>query len=241
MKFHIKTFVTIILLFSPFLANAQWTKQDSIHLQQLLQGDEEIRVNTEALKHIHFNQFPNNTDKSFKPIIADEKPWLNIIETIPLSFTDTTTQRKPKYIRLLPYTIWTRWNEDPLATNVSQLNEEQKMNIKFNFDSKPPIGGGLITITFDANKILYENLTKRGRTLKHNRKHANAWKNYHDLIPTKNDTTRKDSVAMKLLLQQIANELYPLNKCSILTDSLLFKHKINGQNQANESQEVIPF
>lgn len=235
MKFHLRIFITILLIFLTLKAKAQWTKQDSINLQQLLQRDEEIHVNTDALLHINLNQFSNYSNKSFKPIIAEEKPWLNIIETIPQSFTDTTTQRKPKYIRLLPYTIWTRWDEDPFATNVNQTNKELKMSMRFDFESKSAVGSGLLTITFDADKLLFENLTKRGRTLKHNRKHANAWKNYQNLIPNKKDTTQKDSAVMKMLLQQIANELYPFPKDSILTDSLLFKHKINRQNQANES------
>ena len=42
--------------------------------------------------------------------------------------------------------------------------------------------------TFDADKFLFENFTKRGRAIKRNRKHALAWKTYND------STTHKDSL-----------------------------------------------
>ena len=48
--------------------------------------------------------------------------------------------------------------------------------------SNNPIGG------FDADKLLFENLTKRGRAIKHNRKHAKAWKTYNDSIANKEDS-----------------------------------------------------
>lgn len=42
--------------------------------------------------------------------------------------------------------------------------------------------------SFDADKFLFENFTKRGRAIKRNRKHALAWKTYND------STTHKDSL-----------------------------------------------
>ena len=35
-------------------AQAQWSKQDSLRLQQLLNGEEELIINKEAVKSIHF-------------------------------------------------------------------------------------------------------------------------------------------------------------------------------------------
>lgn len=49
-----------------------------------------------------------------------------------------------------------------------------------------PTGPG-VSISVDFDKLLYENLTKRGRAIKHNRTHAVAWKKYADYIPTKQD------------------------------------------------------
>ena len=54
--------------------------------------------------------------------------------------------------------------------------------------SSSPLADGL-----DFDKIFYENLTKRGRILRRNRKRAKAWKTYQDYIPTKRDSIRKDS------------------------------------------------
>ena len=36
-------------------AQAQWSKQDSLRLQQLLNGEEELIINKEAVKSIHFD------------------------------------------------------------------------------------------------------------------------------------------------------------------------------------------
>jgi hypothetical protein len=36
--------------------------------------------------------------------------------------------------------------------------------------------------------MLYETLTKRGRAIRRNRKHANAWKTYQDYVPTLQDS-----------------------------------------------------
>jgi hypothetical protein len=46
------------------------------------------------------------------------------------------------------------------------------------------------SVSFDANRLLYESLTKRGRAIRHNRTHAKAWKVY-DKIP---DVQYTDSV-----------------------------------------------
>ena len=50
--------------------------------------------------------------------------------------------------------------------------------------SNHPIGG------FSADKLLFENLTKRGRAIKRNRKKAKAWKIYKDYVPTKEDSLK---------------------------------------------------
>ena len=43
---------------------------------------------------------------------------------------------------------------------------------------------------FSADKLLFENLTKRGRAIKRNRKKAKAWKIYKDYVPTKEDSLK---------------------------------------------------
>lgn len=64
------------------------------------------------------------------------------------------------------------------------LNIKMKLNLEIPKTSAP-------LATFDADKFLYENFTKRGRTIKHNRKHANAWKTYNEYQPTDKDSLDK--------------------------------------------------
>ena len=118
--------------------------------------------------------------------------------------TDTTTYRKKKYIRMLPYSIWgydnshLRYRKDTLSIrmklNMDKIKPAPGMGHGYRVvpggmdqsvtPSNNPIGG------FSADKILYENLTKRGRAIKRNKKKAKAWKTYKDYVPTKEDSLK---------------------------------------------------
>jgi hypothetical protein len=63
---------------------------------------------------------------------------------------------------------------------------ESEITFKPNLTLRPNVSTSLIG--FDADKLLFENLTKRGRAIKHNRKHAKAWKTYNDSIAYKEDS-----------------------------------------------------
>lgn len=54
-------FCTISIL----TAQAQWNKQDSIRLQELLNGDGELKINTEAVKSIHFDFQSDKDNKRY--------------------------------------------------------------------------------------------------------------------------------------------------------------------------------
>lgn len=99
-------------------AQAQWNKQDSIRLQQLLNGEGELNINTEAVKSIQFDFRPEKEKPNTAPVMSKEKPWMKFLGTLPKSFDDTTQWRKPKYIRLMPYTPYTKWNEDPIYDRI---------------------------------------------------------------------------------------------------------------------------
>ena len=170
----------------------------------------------------------------------------------PKNFGDTTQWIKPQYVRFTPYTPYTRWDEDPvndpIITNEKELKISMVLNvnsaIKYDVREQRVILTGKnnnaiqvsvgATYTFDAEKLLYENLTTRGRAIKRNRKHANAWKSYMDYIPTLQDTVKKDTTLMMELLRKQAERLYPGVVES--SDSLLLKNKVNGQNQTKESR-----
>ena len=46
-------------------------------------------------------------------------------------------------------------------------------------------------VSFDAEKLLYENFTKRGRAIRRNRKRAKAWKIYNDYFNVMESAEKK--------------------------------------------------
>ena len=83
------------------------------------------------------------------------------------------------------------------------------LQIKFDLKFEVPYSSNAIA-SFDADKLLFENFTKRGRAIRHNRKHANAWKTYNDYQPTHEDS-----------LKWIGNKKrIPKDTLAIVTDSL---------------------
>ena len=82
--------------------------------------DKEIKLNEEAVKLIQFDFLPESMDKFNKPIEAPiEKKCMEfknpLDEVIPRNMTDSFWVKKPKrYIRMCPYSIWTKRGEDPV-------------------------------------------------------------------------------------------------------------------------------
>lgn len=179
----------ILTILSIHASKAQLSKRDSIRLKQLLESEGEIELNKDAVKNIQFNFAPdiNNTQK---PKMAEDKPWMEFDKNLPKNFNDTTRWRKPRFIRLLPYTIYTRWNEDPINDKIIKTSKDT-LTFKLNLDYlKMYIPQHQPVVSFDTDKFLYENLTKRGRAIKRNRKRAKAWKIYNDYVPTKEDSLK---------------------------------------------------
>ena len=181
-------------------AHAQNEKKDSLQQKK----EEEIYINPEALKSIEFNFMPQKETMKGKPMMDETKPWMKFRKDLPLNMTDTTTYRKKKYIRMLPFSIW---GYDHTSEKVMQKKDTLTIRMKLNMDkikstlgmehgyrvvpggmdqsvtpSNNPIGG------FSADKLLFENFTKRGRAIKRNKKKAKAWKTYKDYVPTKEDS-----------------------------------------------------
>lgn len=245
-------FCTIGILTS----QAQWTRQDSIRLQELLKGDGELKINTEAVQSIHFDFTPEKESLKGTPLLSEDKPWMKFVKDLPKNFGDTTRWVRPKYIRLTPYTPYTRWNEDPILQMMSEAEEDSLKRMRLywklnNIEPDPsrmnghvPVPGGMdpdiapsnrpVVGGLDIDLLLFDNFTKRGRMLRRNRKRARAWKTYADYLPDRQDTVKKDSLRMQELLRQKAEELYP--SLSLPTDSLFLEHKINRQNQTNEGR-----
>lgn len=164
---------------------------------QTEQKEHELRINEEVIKMIQFD-FSHSKDEQLnrQTEVPVEKKWLQFRENsaMPRSLIDTTTVKKiTGYIRLEPYTIWTKFGEDPIY-DVIPNGKKKEWAIHWsintggiNANQYQGSGGVGVVILFDFNKLLYENFTKRGRAIKHNRKHANAWKTYSNYLPTISD------------------------------------------------------
>ena len=181
-------------------AQAQSERKDS--LQRKKEG--EIYINQEAVKSIEFNFMAQPDIMRPKPMMDETKPWMEFRKDLPMNLTDTTTLTKKKYIRMLPYSIWGH-DDAHLKSNKDTLIIRMKLNLD-NIKPLPGMGHGYRVVPggmdqsvtpsnnpiggFSADKLLFENFTKRGRAIKRNRKKAKAWKIYKDYVPTKEDSLK---------------------------------------------------
>ena len=83
--------------------HAQWTAKDSVNLQRILNGKEDIKLNMDAVKQIDFNSSPT------VPKMSKERPGLRLDETLP-----QVLEKKKVVLSLRPYTANTRYNWDPI-------------------------------------------------------------------------------------------------------------------------------
>lgn len=188
------------------------SQRDSLHQNRKSDGShlhEPFELNKEAVKLIQFD-FTSSPNVTAPPKTAEmKKSWMDfrVDLAVPKNLTDTTKIRKPsQYIRMLPYTIWTRFGEDPVFDvlvfgNKKRLEIQWKLNLNsYNADygrnlmpqagrDAAPMGSGVCINNLDIIGFLYDNLNKHGRTLKRNRKRAKAWKVYQNY-----KTTRADSL-----------------------------------------------
>ena len=181
-------------------AQAQSEKKDSLQRKK----DGEIYINQEAVKSSEFNFMAQPDIMRTKPMMDETKPWMEFRKDLPMNLTDTTTLTKKKYIRMLPYSIWGH-DDAHLKSNKDTLIIRMKLNLD-NIKPLPGMGHGYRVVPggmdqsvtpsnnpiggFSADKLLFENFTKRGRAIKRNRKKAKAWKIYKDYVPTKEDSLK---------------------------------------------------
>ena len=102
MKFLVCLFGLLVGLISPLYAQ-DWTPEDSLRLQRLLEGDGEIKLNPHALEELVRN--------FGRPKASEEKPWLEFDETLP--HTPSEKEKKSRLV-LRPYTGYTPYNWDPI-------------------------------------------------------------------------------------------------------------------------------
>ena len=186
-----------------------------MYAQHVERKEKEIRLNEEAVRMIQFDFSGTKPPREEMKAATLDKPWMEFKHDLrqPRSLIDTTRVKKPTgYIRMLPYSIWTRFGEDPVY-DVLVLGRPKKWEIHWTLNpyalpeedcgsSLSPgagsmyeravgrVGSGAVVGGLDFIGFVYSNLTPRGRMLKHNRKHANAWKTYKDYRPTREDSLK---------------------------------------------------
>ena len=179
------------------------TMNDSIGV---IEKTTELRLNDDAIKQIQFDFVPNHNHHEVELKTSPmKKSWMDfqVDLSVPKNMIDTAKVRKPqKYIRMLPYSIWSLFGKDP-TYDVLVFGTKKRLESmsKLSLDKVEEYGRSLIPnagrynpnkTTGTANVVigdldfigfLYNNLNKQGRIRKHNRKHAVAWKTYNKVAP----------------------------------------------------------
>lgn len=99
-----RVITTMALCLTAVFAYSQvWTAQDSLHLKKLLESDQELHLNMDAVKSIDFGSAVGT------PRMSEEKSWMMPDESLPEALP------KPKVmLTLMPYKANTRYNWDPI-------------------------------------------------------------------------------------------------------------------------------
>lgn len=172
---------------------------------QTRSAGKELQLNADAVKMIRFDFTPKQESPYRQLKEAPlEKKFMQFHSDLrmPRSLIDTTRVDKPTlYVRAEPYTIWTRFGEDPVYDVLPY--REKKWEIHWTLQpfgtqlgskrltpsSAPASGadasqaGAGVLVEFDADKLLFETFTRRGRAIRRNRKRATAWKTYAQTPP----------------------------------------------------------
>lgn len=93
--------------------HAQWSAKDSLNLQRMLGGKEEIRLNMDAVKQIDFSK-PMSAPRASK-----ESPALRVDETLP-----EVLKKKKIVLTLHPYNVRTKYNWDPVYQRKIKLDAD---------------------------------------------------------------------------------------------------------------------
>ena len=196
---------------------------DSLKIERQ-KDKEEIKLNQEAVNSIIFNYMDDAPTILDAPQLNQHKRYLEFREDALKDRMYTKEQESRKRI-----TMQLNPNSHSDMYDVSEndiRNRPVAPSTKVN--GAMPVGAG-VSYAFDAQKLLTENLTKRGRILRHNRRYANAWKHYLNDIPEKGDSVKKDSTSILQTMYDMADRLYSLKKDSLTNqEKVALKHKMNS-------------
>lgn len=106
----------VLLCAVAFPLRAQsWTPQDSLKLQQLLNGAGEVKLNPDALKELEMNNFLGT------PKVATDKSWMDFNNSMPLM---PKVPEKKVVLTLHPYTANTKYNWDPVYQKKIKVDKD---------------------------------------------------------------------------------------------------------------------
>lgn len=207
--------MTTTTLIKYHLAALFITASASPAFSQKKEEEKELRLNEDAVKLIQFDFAQPQEESKLEKMIESplEKRWMKFKETVSFrrNFADTTTVKQIKgYVRAEPYTIWTRFGENPVYDVMPSVEKKWSIHWKLNpfgnmaeeygrslnpstgeaYQSASGSAGAGVSIAVDFDKFLFENFTSRGRAIRHNRKYARAWKTYADYVPTLADSIK---------------------------------------------------
>lgn len=111
-----------------------WTSQDSLRLQKLLQQEGELKLNTNMLRELERNVFNS------EPKMMDKKTWMEFDESLP--YMPEKTEKKVR-LTLHPYTPTTKYNWDPVYQRKIDI-DKPKMTVDFIYSNwaKSPLDAG---------------------------------------------------------------------------------------------------
>lgn len=204
------------------------TNKDSVRLTKhsyfadstfYMKQTDELKLNDDAIKLIQFDFAPSPQHQDLKlQDVPIKKSWMEfqVDLSVPKNMIDTTKIRKPeRYIRMLPYSIWTRFGEDPVF-DVLVFGNKKRFDITWSLDlddveefgrnlmpnagrynpNRTTGNASCVIGNLDFIGFLYNNLNKQGRIRKHNKKYATAWKTYNKVAPALSNelTALNDSI-----------------------------------------------
>ncbi len=116
-----KRFILFILisLTASVVCSQEWTTQDSIKLNRILQGNEEIKLNPEAVKQIDFG-----SDVMGTPLMSTEKSWMLPDATLPSVLPNTLPLNKKQMLTLRPYKPNTPYDWDPVYQKKIKVGQD---------------------------------------------------------------------------------------------------------------------
>ena len=116
----IKRLITAMTLcLTALLVHAQeWTKEDSLRLRKLLDSDQELNLNQDAVRQIDFGSAVGT------PRMSVEKKWMLPDESLPEALP------KPKVVlSLMPYKANTPYNWDPVFQKKIRMDKNTKIYV----------------------------------------------------------------------------------------------------------------